>query len=64
VGTILVEDEERENFYAEFKKLGIPTDGLYLLTNPALKQLLDSIKLAIASYKADQQQHQQQQQHQ
>lgn len=62
MGTILVEDEERENFYTEFKRLGIPTDALYLLTNPALKQLLDSIKMAIASYKAEQQQQQHQRQ--
>jgi len=55
VGAVLEEDERREDLYSEFNKLGLPTDDLYLLTNLALKQLLDLIKTSVASYKADQQ---------
>ncbi|WP_337862985.1 hypothetical protein [Nitrososphaera sp.] len=48
--------KERSALYAEFEHLGIPTDKLHPLSNPALKQLLDSIKEAILSYKDEQKQ--------
>jgi hypothetical protein len=47
----LKEESERELLYAEFERLGIPTDKLYPLSNPALRQLLDSIKEAMLTYR-------------
>jgi hypothetical protein len=46
----LNEESERKLLYVEFDRLGIPTDELYPLSTPALKQLIDSIKEAILSY--------------
>lgn len=47
------EDAEREVLYREFKQLGIPVDDFHLLSNTALKHLLDSIKEAILEYRKD-----------
>jgi hypothetical protein len=42
---------EREMMYPEFRQLGIPVDEFYLLSNSALKHLLDSIREAIVEYR-------------
>lgn len=47
----MTEQAERHALYAEFEQLGIPADNLHSLTNPALRQLLNSIKEALMSYR-------------
>jgi hypothetical protein len=48
---VLTEQAERHALYAEFEQLGIPAENLHALTNPALRQLLNSVKNALLSYR-------------